>query len=68
MALNVLPDGWTPQKLQAFNDVVDAATAYNTYANALAALGVNNATLNQDRTDVANLIKNVLGPRLIAQG
>ena len=68
MSLTVIPDGWSTDKLQAFNDLVDAATAYNTFANALQALGVNNATLNQDRTDVGNLIKNVLGPRLIAQG
>lgn len=68
MSLTVSPNGWSADKLNAFNDLMNAVEAYNNFDQALTKLGINNAVLNQDRTDLGNLIKNQLGPNLIAQG
>lgn len=62
--LNYIPDGWSPDKLNAFNDVVTASLAYMVFDYALTKAQVSSGPLVQDRTDVLNLIRDILGPRL----
>lgn len=62
--LNYLPAGWSTSRLEAFNDAVSACLAYMLYSQALQALNVNDPILLQIKTDVGDLIKNDLGPRL----
>lgn len=62
--MQYLPDGWSPEKLSAFNALNDAALAFMIYDRVLTALNITDATLLQIRTDVGSLIKNQLGPTL----
>lgn len=66
--LTTFPYGWSQPKCDAFNALLEAVDAYNSFDSTLNKLGVNNPVLNQDRTDIGNMIKNQLGPALIAQG
>ena len=68
MGLTVAPSGWSPNKLEVFNETIDACLSYMILDYTMGKLGITNATLVQDLNDVGNLIKNTLGPRLIQQG
>lgn len=61
--MQVPPAGWSPERLAAFQELIDAIAAYRSFRDALAELAVNDATLNTRRTELGNHIKTVLGPR-----
>lgn len=57
------PAGWSPDRLAAFRELVEAIDAYRTYRDALTELAINDATLNTRRDELGNHIRTVLGPR-----
>jgi len=56
------PTGWSQARVDAFNALQDAILAYMVYDYALTKLNVTDAVLLQRRTDIGNMILNVLGP------
>lgn len=60
--LDRAPDGWTPERVDAFNVLVSACLGYMVYDYALGKLNVVDPVLLQRRTDLGQLITGQLGP------
>lgn len=66
MALSTAPAGWSQNKLDAFNRLMEAVSCYEQMQAALQALGITNGPYITARNDVAALIQIDLGPAFLA--
>lgn len=59
------PQGWTAGDLNRFNALIDACFGYMIFDYAISKVAPTNNFLSARRTDIANLITQVLGPAFI---
>lgn len=64
--MNVAPVGWSPRKLGAWNDLMDAVSDYEAFEAAVVRMNVTSPAVLQLGADVKTLITAVLVPAVLA--
>lgn len=63
--MNTQPAGWSPAKLQAWNDLLEAVLQLEAFTVALQQLGITSGPYVQAKDEVAALVTESLGPAFL---